>query len=91
MSTAVEFHSNATFWECQELKFFFLWHPPSNFFPHNLDGAKEVDNGATPFVAFLFAAVVLLRHRGHLRGSTFFHLVIRFLWSILVVSRIDLG
>jgi hypothetical protein len=49
--------------ECQELKFFFLWHPLSNFFPHNLDGAKEVDNGATPFVVFLFAAVFLLGTR----------------------------
>ena len=59
MSTAVGFQNNATFWECQELKFFFLWHLFSNFFPHNLDGAKEVDNGTTPFVAFLFAVVVL--------------------------------
>jgi hypothetical protein len=57
MSTAIGLQSNATFWE---LKFFFLWRPPSDFFPHNLDGSKEVDNGVTPFVSFLFAVVVLL-------------------------------
>jgi hypothetical protein len=61
---------------------FFLWRPPSNFFPHILNGTKEVDNGATPFASFLFAAVVLLNTQG---PPLEFHLF-PFNYQILVVD-----